>query len=60
MKDREISLNQKKDRNVLKVSSIDSYKRISGVSSDLIIEENTIYEIDKDCLDCLKKEKDMN
>lgn len=29
-------------------------------ASSLIIEENTIYEIDEECMNCLKKEKHKN
>lgn len=29
----------------------------SDFTSGLVIEENTIYEVDEECLECLKKER---
>ncbi|BBF43873.1 hypothetical protein lbkm_2561 [Lachnospiraceae bacterium KM106-2] len=34
-----------------------SYQNLNYNDDDLIIAENTIYEIDMDCYDCLMKEK---
>lgn len=36
---------------------IEENKEKAYQSGSLIIEENTIYEIDEDCLDCLEKER---
>lgn len=60
MKNRVITLNSKSDKNVLKANSLDSRVNDMNRASDLVIEDNTIYEIDQDCINCMKKENVKN
>lgn len=45
------------ENNKNKYSNKDDLKFLNGKDEDLVIEENTIYEIDRDCFEKLKKMK---
>lgn len=40
---------------VFRMDKRNDKKEFSDCNDELIIEENTIYEIDLDCLECMKK-----
>ena len=52
--------NANSQKNILKANSLELKASEASTASDLIIEENTIYEIDEDCMNCLNKEKNSN
>ena len=55
-----ITQNVNSQKNILKANSLELKASEASTASDLIIEENTIYEIDEDCMNCLNKEKNSN
>lgn len=44
---------------IIKANSLDPRTSKDSMNTSLVIEENTIYEIDEECMNCLKKEKNM-
>ena len=55
-----ITQNVNSQKNILKANSLEGKESEASIESDLIIEENTIYEIDKECMNCMNKEKNSN
>lgn len=55
-----ITQNVNSQKNILKANSLEVKESEASIESDLIIEENTIYEIDKECMNCMNKEKNSN
>lgn len=45
------------EKNRVKANSLEARMDSISVKDNLIIEENTIYEIDEDCMNCLNKGK---
>lgn len=45
------------EKNRVKANSLEARMDSISAKDNLIIEENTIYEIDEDCMNCLNKEK---
>lgn len=60
MNRRVITQDANSQKNILKANSLEVKESEASIESDLIIEENTIYEIDKECMNCLNKEKNSN
>ncbi len=59
MKDKVIT-ESKKEGSLIEANSLESHMKWQKTNSNLVIEDNTIYEIDEDCMNCLKKEKNLN
>ena len=55
-----ITQNVNSQKNILKANSLEVKESEASIESELIIEENTIYEIDKECMNCMNKEKNSN
>lgn len=55
-----ITQNVNSQKNIPKANSLELKASEASTASGLIIEENTIYEIDEDCMNCLNKEKNSN
>ena len=47
------------ERNSLQASSRNTKLGESSKNSNLVIEDNTIYEIDGECMNCLNREKNI-
>lgn len=55
-----ITQNAHPQKNMLEAKSVEAKALETSTEKGLIIEENTIYEIDEECMNCLNKDKNNN
>lgn len=55
-----ITQNANPQKNMLEAKSVEAKVLETSTEKGLIIEENTIYEIDEECMNCQNKDKNNN